>query len=38
MDYLPGDGGAEAEALMYGVSPPLYYVPMYGSAQNPAGA
>ena len=38
MDYLPGDGGAEAESLMYGTNSPLSYVPMYGSAQNPAGA
>ena len=37
VDYLPGDGGAEVESLIYGVNPPLSYVPMYGSAQNPAG-
>ena len=37
VDYLPGDGGALVESLVYGVSAPLPHVPMYGSRQNPAG-
>ena len=36
VDYLSGDG-AQLESLTYGTNPSLSYVPMYGSAQNPAG-
>ena len=37
MDYLPGDGGALSEGLIYSVNLPFSYVPMYGSNLNPAG-
>ena len=37
MDYLPGDGGATTEAMLYMHTVPLAYVPAYGTGSLPAG-